>query len=283
VLEDKDHNLWFETGVKAVMMQRLDGFRLELPAVPATVARSIEIAAKTSLPGVPLEKMRLFWRIDGGPWQGGTPGRPAVVEFCRPGQYTIELIGMEPLGGTTPAVKFEVTASAPAPKTSLVGPPDVVRDLVWRPKVELTPAEPGETPHLAYKVDDGPWRVADEPAVSLGGLEKGAHTVLLAAEEGTCFRDPNPVSVTVRYEPDYNLIITNRLAALTDKDQEKAKRAREEIALAGPEIIAALQQQVEEARAAYQRAQVLERLMYELRSDPRFRSDGVWPPGFGGG
>ena len=282
VLEDREHNLWFEIR-SAVFVQRLDAFALDVPTVPATVGRQVEIAATTKLPGLPPNKLRLWWRIDGGPWQGGTPGRPAVVDFCKPGQHEVELIGMEPLGGTTPAVKLQVTASAPAPKTTVVEPPDVVRDLVWRPKAELTPTEPGGTPHLAYKLDDGPWKVTDEPAVSLAGLDKGPHTVLLAAEEGTCYRDPNPVSVTFRYEPDYDLIITNRLPALTDKDQEKAKRAREEIALAGPQIMAALERQLKEARAAIQRIQVLERLINELRNDPRFRSDGFGPPGFGGG
>jgi hypothetical protein len=117
MLDDKQHNVWIDAGWRPdgrrVFVKRLSEFRLERPELPAKAARLLEIEVKALLGGEPLVDARLFYRLNGGPWLGGGVGPKLTIEFPEDGTYEVEVIGMEPLGGTTPeGLKFSVESKA---------------------------------------------------------------------------------------------------------------------------------------------------------------------------
>jgi len=268
VVEDGEHNLWFETGTHSVFVQRLGTFTLQLDPTPVEVKRALRIRARSDLPGLGRKDLRVFYRIDGGPWQGGDPGAQPAIEFDRSGDYTVELVGMELLGGTTPVIKAAIRATVPLPETTLLeDAPEVLRDVVWSPPVNLVPSEPSAQPYLTYRIDEGLWaKVTDGQAIPVAALSPGKHVIELAAMEGQRYRDPTPIRVAFRYEPDYAFIVSSRLAELSSTDLMVAEKARLEIMLAGPEVLPALERELDAAREACKRVYVLERTQRELKA-----------------
>ena len=113
VVEDKSHNLWIDCG--CVFRKQLDGFRLKLGPVPRETKDSLAIAAEPILPGLTQERLRLFWRFKGGIWRGGDLGGSATVHLPMAGTYHIELMGMDPIGGTTPEIYTFTVTTVPPP------------------------------------------------------------------------------------------------------------------------------------------------------------------------
>jgi hypothetical protein len=122
ILDDRSGNLWIRTrgtgGAEAVFCKRLDGFKLTLKEVPTEVGASCRIEAVPELPGLDAKDLRLFYRFKDGPWHGGEAGGSVQVTFPGDGTYTIELLGMDPQGGTTPHVSTLVVKSVAKPTES---------------------------------------------------------------------------------------------------------------------------------------------------------------------
>jgi hypothetical protein len=106
VVDDRAGNLWFRAGSvngrEAIFCKRLTDFRIKLAKVPENVGASHHFRAEPQLPGLKVGDLRLFWRFEGGRWQGGKTGGSALVRFPRDGIHIIEFLGMDPQGGTTP-------------------------------------------------------------------------------------------------------------------------------------------------------------------------------------
>ncbi|MBN1917766.1 MAG: hypothetical protein JW889_07650 [Verrucomicrobia bacterium] len=126
VLEDKAHNVWFDAGVyggfygavRHVFVRRVAGFRLDTTTPPTTAGDRTSLKASVVHDGQAQEGWRFFYRLrasDGldGEWQGGNPGPFVLIKFPADGTYEVEVIGMGPLGETTPeSVTFTVESKA---------------------------------------------------------------------------------------------------------------------------------------------------------------------------
>jgi hypothetical protein len=114
VIEDRCHNLWFEPrqGANYVFRKRLDDFRIRAPAKPRYAKESLMVEVEPLPSDIKMDTIRLFWRLNGGPWEGGERGSPVLVRFPEPGQYEVEILGMDPQGGTTTeTVKLNIRSS----------------------------------------------------------------------------------------------------------------------------------------------------------------------------
>jgi hypothetical protein len=270
VLEDRAHNLWIGAGWdgrdRHVFLKHLSDFRLKIGDIPAEVKRSVDITAEPLLPGLEAKDLRIFWRLDGGLWRGGNQGNSATIRFPADGDYRIEVMGMDPQGGTSQVSTLVVNATVPLPETRLTDEgPYNVKDVVWSAPAEPVPSEPGCLPELAYRIDGGEWKLAsDGKIVPMGGLAPGEHVVEIAAQEGEDYRDPTPLRLHVTYEPDFNFIVESRLDMIAGEDTERAARALSEIKMAGPEAIAVLREKLSAARRAARLAAALEKILREL-------------------
>ena len=100
-------------------MKETGGFRLATGDLPNRVARVLDLEAKVLLRDEPQTGWRLFYRLrksgglDDSEWQGGNPTPDLTIAFPNNGKYEVELIGMGPLGETTPeSVKLTVESKA---------------------------------------------------------------------------------------------------------------------------------------------------------------------------
>ena len=60
------------------------------------------------------EPIRLLWRLNGGPWQGGEINRSVLIRFPKAGDYEVEILGMDLQGGTTTeTVKLNIRSAPP--------------------------------------------------------------------------------------------------------------------------------------------------------------------------
>jgi len=276
IAEDRNHNLWINAGqyggVNHVLFKELSEFRLKIGEAPAEVKRSLEIGVEPLLHGVDPGKVRLFWRLNGGPWQGGETGNAIAVVFASADDYQVEVMGIDRMGGTSQITELRLRATVPLPETRVAEEgPYAVKDVVWEAPVTLVPSEPGRVPKLAYRTDGGPWEVAAEgKRIPLGRLEPGPHTVEMAAQEEERYRDLPPIRLNVTYQPDYDFIVASRLDLIAGADSERAQTALAEIKMAGPNVIPILEERIAEARKAYRLLNALE----ELRRDIE-RQDGM--------
>ena len=113
ILEDAAGNLWIDTwggrNWRRVFMKEMAGFRLRVADVPKRVPRSLNLDVEVVLDDEPQVGWRVFYRLKDGGWQGGKPGPELKIEFPEDGTYEVEVIGMGPIGGTTPkSLKFTV-------------------------------------------------------------------------------------------------------------------------------------------------------------------------------
>jgi len=272
VLEDRGHNLWFDLmpyGTRRLaMLKRLSGFRLHVEPVPADVVRSVSVRAAPELPGLETAQMQVFWRVAGGPWRYGAQGGAVTIRFPADGDYTIELTGMDRLGGTAAQpVRRTVRARVPLPETRLTADgPFLARDVLWEAPVKLVPSEPKAKPYLYYRIDGAGWRLARSGGrVLLGRLERGQHDIELAAQERGFYRDRTPVRLRIDYWPSPDHIVSTRVAALAGKSAKAALRAQSEIAMAGPIVVPALERTLAEAKDQPGLAARLEALLARLR------------------
>jgi len=272
VLDDGSHNLWIHAGGRRLFRKRLDRFALKATEVPEEVKRSVEIEVEPVLPGLDPQSLRLFWRFKGGPWRDGNVGKSLTIRFPRSGEYRIEVLGMEPLGGITRETwKFVVNATVPLPDTELtVEGPYTLRDVVWVAPAKPIASEPGATPRLTYRIDGGVWKMAPAGRIPIGESEPGAHQVEIAAEEQGYYRDPTPLRLSIFYEPDFHFIVASRLDMLAGDDRPKADHALSEIKMAGRQIIPVLREELTKARKAARLSGVLEQVLRELESERNF-------------
>ena len=273
VIEDRAHNLWLCPGphgdARHVALKRLSGFRLKVGPVPGEVVRTTAVAAEPVLPGLDADAMRLFWRIGGGPWRYGSGGGAATIRFPTTGDYTIELLGMDRLGGTTAThERVRVHARVPLPETTLTGKgPFKARDVLWEPPVAMTPSERGATPYLVYRIDGGTWRLArSRRHVLFGRLSAGTHRVELAAREQGRYRDATPLSLSVVYAPNPEHIVASRLKLLTSSSAKVVARAQSDIVLAGPMVASAVERHLAAAKDQPELAARLQALLTRLRA-----------------
>jgi hypothetical protein len=116
VLEDRAHNLWIYHSSfsrnNSVYMKKLSDFAIKCGKVPAKVGSTLTINAEPVIPGLEAKDLRVFWRVDGSDWQGGKLGGTVTITFPKSGKYKVELMGMEPTGGTTSKnVEFTINAT----------------------------------------------------------------------------------------------------------------------------------------------------------------------------
>jgi len=273
IIEDRERNLWVDAGTyggaRHVFLKRLHDFRLKVHDFPAEVKRAVCITADPLLPGLDADKMRLFWRFEGGSWQGGDQGNSVKIAFSKPGSHSIELLGMDRQGGTSERVTLAVKATVPLPETRLVEDRRfTIKDVVWAAPVELVPTERDACPQLSYRIDSGQWQAASEDhIIPVAGLEPGKHVIELAAVEEEFYRDLSPLRLRVRYAPDFNFIVQCRLDMLACDDRALRDKAFAEIRMAGPEVIPILEEKLREAREAMKLVRPLEGFLRQIQRE----------------
>ena len=272
IFEDRAHNLWVNGGT--YFMKRLSDFRLRVGDAPAQVGRVLTVETALDLPGLKPGQGYVFWRVDGGDWQGGGPPGRIAVRFSEKGLHRVELLGMDTLGGTTPENAFltvRATASLPGTRLTARGSP-TVNDVSWRPPVEPVPSGEGQSPALLWRLDDGEWQPLEDGVLLLGGLRPGAHVAEFAAVEEKQYRDAKPVRVEFTYAPDYELIVARRMDDLLGGDVIKSADAQRELSAAGQgaldELRRRLTQLSKEGQATDRLRQVLLRLEEDQRPSP---------------
>ena len=117
VLEDAAGNLWiamWRSGNEPrLFMKGMSRFRLRADDLPKRASQSVSLDVNVLLDGEPQNGWRLFYRLNGGDWQGGELGPALKIEFPEDGTYEVEVIGLGPLGGTTPeSLTFTVESSS---------------------------------------------------------------------------------------------------------------------------------------------------------------------------
>jgi len=274
VLEDRAHNLWIDAGWYAgaehVFMKRLDDFRVKTQKVPSEAKRAVTISTESFLGGQRQSGTRLFWRFERGYWNGGEPADSVTIYFRNDGCYKIEVLGMGPLGGTTPeSLRFTIDAAVALPETVLTKKgPYVCKDVTWEVPAKAIPSEPGEVPHLTYRVNDGEWQVAYKgQMIAFGGLQAGEYRVEVAAREDEVYYDRTPLVFDVKYAPDYDWIVESRLDIITGEDTEQAKDALSEIKMAAANVVPILEEKLAEVRRAAKLVSILEQLLRELERE----------------
>jgi len=274
VIEDRARNLWIDAGwyagARHVFLRRLSDFRIRVDNVPAKVKGSLRLTAEPLLPGLEASGLRVFWRFGGQPWRGGEPGPKVTIAFPASGEYQVELVGMDPMGGTSEPLTLAISAIVPIPETRLARDgPYTVNDVVWQAPAEAVPSESGAVAELAYRIDGGEWKTAREGKVITGGLEAGEHLIEIASQEGE-HRDPTPLRLTVTYAPDFALIVESRLDIIAGPDADRARAALDEIRTAGPAVLPVLRERLAEARKAARLTAPLEQLLGALEDgNPR--------------
>jgi hypothetical protein len=121
IVEDAGGNLWITAwgarNWRRLFVKEMSGFKLATGELPKRAAGSLVLDVKVMLDEKSQEGWRLFYRLDDGAaqgpeWRGGELGPALKIEFPDDGTYEVEVIGMDPLGGTTPeSVKFTVTSA----------------------------------------------------------------------------------------------------------------------------------------------------------------------------
>jgi hypothetical protein len=274
VLEDRAHNLWIDvgwySGARHIFMKRLSDFILTADHVPTEAKRSVTINTEAHLAGRPQSNTRLFWRFKESCWHGGERTNSATIYFPADGLYQIEMVAMEPIGGITPEMSFAVNVTVPLPDTILTETgPYTSKDIIWQIPANVVPSEPGQIPHLAYRIDEKGWKPAyKDKMISFQGLEPGEYHIQVAAVEDERYYDTTPPALDVTYAPDYNFIVERRLELIMGDDPNQAQAALAEIKMAGPDVVPVLQQKLAEARKAAQIISFLERLIQEIQRGP---------------
>lgn len=255
ITEDRSHNLWIYGGYDLnstvrFFVKNLSGFRLKSTNLPTKATNSVYVTVQPDMPGTDASKLRLFWRLNGGPWCGtGTRGNSVTIVLPSSGKHKVEIMGMDEIGATTPEnLTFTVDATVVPPDTKVLSPgPYEANDFTWKPPVAASSAS-GESVGFAYNIDSTEWRDAVGGRVSFAGFKPGTYAVRIAAQENIEKRDATPITLNVRYAPDMELIIGNRLSALGGPIDTEAKAAQNELRSFGPEIIPALQDKIKEIR-----------------------------------
>ena len=275
VLEDRAHNLWIDagwySGARHVFMKRLSDFKLTTEYIPAEAKRSLTINTEAQLSGQPQSNTRFFWRFKEEPWHGGEHTNSVTIYFPTDGFYQIEMFAMEPIGGITPKTSFGIHATVPLPDTIFTETgPYTCKDIIWQIPANALPSEPGQLPHLAYRIDEKEWQQAyKDKMISFQGLEPGEYHIQVAAVEDERFYDATPLALDVTFAPDYNLIVEKRLELIMGDDPNQAQAALAEIKMAGPDMVAVLQQKIDEARKVLQMIAEFERLIREIKRGPQ--------------
>ena len=123
IFDDAAGNVWIEGGWQGtprdMFMKQVSGFELRPVSIPAEAAGAVTIEMGVVLEGKPQTGWRLFYRLgragglDGGEWRGGEAAPKLTIEFPEDGRYEVEVIGVGPLGETTPeSVTFTVESKA---------------------------------------------------------------------------------------------------------------------------------------------------------------------------
>jgi hypothetical protein len=119
VLEDAGHNLWFETGDSGTFwMHRARSLTVKPFDPPQQISGPAVIACGIEAPEHARDRLRLFWRVKGGRWQGGNPGSKVTLDLPTAGKYEIEIIAMDSMGATSvePAVLNVTSLGRKAPE-----------------------------------------------------------------------------------------------------------------------------------------------------------------------
>jgi len=104
VIEDRAHNLWFYPGPlgRQVLCKHVDGFAIRVTKVTTEVKDEAAIDVEVAEDWADERPIRLYWRVDGGRWEGGDVGQSVTVPLPEPGRHRVEILGMGPQGETTP-------------------------------------------------------------------------------------------------------------------------------------------------------------------------------------
>lgn len=273
IFEDRAGNVWIEEidrshGDRTVFVKRNTDFRLRAEAVPAEAFRSIEIKVESLVGGSRQEGTRLFWRIGEGQWRGGEVEDSVAIEFPEEGRYDIEIVGMGPVGEVTGnRLKFSVDAAVPSPETILTMERAYeCEDVIWEIPAKAEACDGCNPAQMRYRINGGEWKEAYEGRMAvLGGLDAGEYVVEVGAFEDEKYFDATPLKLTVKYEPDYDRIVSNRIDRIIREDREVARKARTEIKMGGAAVFEPLMEEAAEAGRMTRFGRMIERLALEIR------------------
>ncbi len=274
VIEDKAHNLWIDAGwyagARHVFVKRMNEFVIRGKEVPKRVKRLLELQTQVLLGTCRQKGTRLFWRLNNWQWQGGEVGDKVEITFPKDGRYDVEVTGMGPLGCTTLEVlSFSVDAVVPLPDTELTaGGPYVSQDVIWEIPVEVVPSEEGAQAELVYRIEGQDYKPAYKGSMLVfGQLEAGVYFVEIASREAGSFYDMTPLELEVKYEPDYELMVSSRVEKLLSGDSSEVEDSILEIKLAGSKVVVELEKKLDELRRNEKVIRILEQLKRQLESE----------------
>jgi hypothetical protein len=274
ILEDAGGNLWIDTGpyfgTRSVFLKKLSTFEIRADTLPLRARRTLALEPEVSFAGEPVGGALLFWRLDGGAWQGGDSAR-VEIEFRDDGRHEIEVAAMDPLGGLTPkALRWTLDVEVERPEVHRTGEGVATcDDLLWEIPALAVPSGEGRAAHLAYRFEGGDWMPAHRGKfVLFAGKEPGDWRVEVTAVEEERYFDPRPLVFDVRFTPDYPAIVARRLDRKQPMTVEDAHAALLELRLAGEPILPLVRERLEEARRAAQALPILEALVGVLENPP---------------
>jgi hypothetical protein len=275
VKQDAEGNLWFRTshgGSARAYCYHLSRIRLNVEQPPRRCGR--ELALKVSVePERMADRLLLFTRTNGGEWCPVYADDGVLVfRFLSSGDYDCETTGMKFGGRLGNSPSFDVRAKVSLPDTILTAKekePILVETFEWIPPVSIHKTAENVPAVLLWRQAGGEWqRVSDDGAVSMAGLGSGTHELELCAEEEGFWRDPSPLPVTIRFEPNREAIVLSCLVDLSSADPKKQSEAKARLVELGEECVPILEEKLREAEDTARMVQPLREILLRLRGAP---------------
>lgn len=99
----------------------------------------------------------------------------------------------------------------------------------------------------------------------MADFAEGPGSIEVAAQEDGQL-DPTPLRLDFTYKPDYERMVTRRLERIDAANPRAMRNALRELKPLGSKILPTIRRQAKTARAAAQRAAMLEQFLHELET-----------------
>ena len=185
-------------------------------------------------PEQPATQIEVFTRLNNELW---TPLKAqdgkAVLRFPASGNYTVEVTGFRLGGRLKDTARFDVNVKVQIPDTVLTSPitePLLLRMHQWQPPVSITKTSDYASSRLLWRIEGGYWQpLTEDEIMSLIDFMPGIYTLEFCAEEEEFWRDPSPVRIRVKVDPDYPRIISDLRRDRSSQDRVIRDRANSAI------------------------------------------------------